>query len=62
MHEGVEACVGLFMACGGEVQGDHRGVELGVPQGALEESGVDTGFKQMGSVGMALMPSSALAP
>ncbi len=40
------------MAFVGEVEVDHRGFELGVPQVALDEPGVDTGFEQMGSVGM----------
>ncbi len=36
----------------GEVERDHRGFELGVPQVALNQSGVDAGFEQMGGVGM----------
>ncbi len=36
----------------GEVEVEHRGFELGVPQVALDESGVDPGFEQMGSIGM----------
>jgi hypothetical protein len=36
----------------GEVEVDHRGFELGMPQVALDEPGVDTGFEQMGGVGM----------
>jgi hypothetical protein len=53
VHEGVETLVGLFMPCVGEVEGDHRGVELGVPQGALDEPGIDASFEQRGGVGMA---------
>ena len=52
MHEGVEPLIGIFMAFVGEVEGDHRGVELGVPQVALNKSGVDARFEQMGGVGM----------
>ena len=52
MHEGVEALVGLFMPFVGEVEGDHRGFELGVPQVALDEPGVHASFEQMGGVGM----------
>ena len=52
MHEGVETLIGLFMAFVGEVEGEHRGCELGMPQGALDESGVDPGFEQMGRRGM----------
>ena len=40
------------MALVGEVEVDHRGCELGVAQGALDETGIDTGFEQMGGVGM----------
>jgi len=52
VHEGVEALVGLVMPCVGEVEGDHGGCELGVPQGALNETGVHAGFEPMGGVGM----------
>ena len=31
---------------------EHGGFELGVPQGALDETGVHAGFEQMGGVGM----------
>jgi len=40
------------MPCVGEVSIDHRGVELGVPQGALDEPRMHAGFEQMGSVRM----------
>lgn len=53
MHESVEAFVGIFMPCMSEVQVEHRGFELGVSQIALDEAGIDAGFKQMGGVGMA---------
>jgi len=52
MHEGVETLVGLFLPLVGEVEVDHRGFELGVPQVALDEPRIHAGFKQMGSVGM----------
>jgi len=52
VHEGVETLVGLFLACVGEVEGDHRGVEVGVPQGARHETGMHAGFEEMGGVGM----------
>ena len=52
MHESVEALVGLFLPCVGEVEGDHRRVELSMPQVALDETGVHTSFKQMGGVRM----------
>ena len=52
MHEGVETFIGLFMALVGEVEGDHRGFELGMAQVARDEPGIDTGFEQMGGVRM----------
>jgi hypothetical protein len=39
------------MPCVGEVEGDHGGFESGVPQGALDEAAVDTGFEERGGVG-----------
>src|SRR5262249_50059336 len=36
----------------GEVEVEHRSFELGMPQVALDEPGVYTGFEQMGRVGM----------
>ena len=55
MHEGVEALVGIFMPCVGKVSGDHRGVEWGVPQVALDATRMHAGFEQMGGV---VMPES----
>ena len=52
MHEGVEALVGIFMPCVGEVEGHHRGFELGMAQGALDQPGIDARFQQMGGVGV----------
>ena len=52
MHEGVEALVGVFLPCVGEVERDHGGFELGMPQGALDEARIDAGFKEMGGVRM----------
>ena len=52
MHEGVEALVGLFLPCGGEVSGAHRGCEWGRPQGALDEPGVHASCEPMGGVRM----------
>ena len=36
----------------GQVSGDHRGFELGVPQVALDEPGMHARFEQMGGIGM----------
>ena len=52
MHEGVEALVGLCMPFGGEVEGHHRGCELGMAQGALEQPGLDARFQQRSGVGV----------
>jgi hypothetical protein len=52
VHEGVEALVGLCMPGLGEVEGEHRGFEWGVPQGALDEPGIEASVEQMGGVGM----------
>jgi hypothetical protein len=50
--EGVEALIGVFMPCVGEVEGEHGGFELRRPQGALDEPRSDTSFKQMGGIRM----------
>jgi hypothetical protein len=50
----MEALVGLFLACVGEGEGEQGGFELRVPQGALDEAGIDAGFQPMGSIGMSL--------
>ena len=61
MHEGAQALVGIFMTLLGEVSVDHGGFELGVSQVALDETGIDAGFEQMGGVGMPLMSLATLA-
>jgi len=48
----VETLVGLFKPLVGAVEGDQRGFELGVPQGALDEPGMHAGGKERGSVRM----------
>jgi hypothetical protein len=52
MHEGVETLVGLFLTFVGEVEVEHGGFELGMPQVALDETRVHARFEQMGSVRM----------
>ena len=44
MHESVKARVGVFMPFVGEVEGEHGGFELGMPQVALDEPRIDAGF------------------
>ena len=51
-HEGIEALVGIFLAFVGEREVDHRGFELRMAHGALDEPGIHAGFKEMGGVGM----------
>ena len=36
----------------GEVEGEHGGFELGMPQVALDEPRIDAGFQQMGGIRM----------
>jgi hypothetical protein len=45
VHESVKARVGVFMPFVGEVEGEHGGFELGMPQVALEEPGIHAGFE-----------------
>jgi len=52
VHEGIEALVGIFMPCVGEMEVDHRGFELGMAQVALDEPGMHAGFKEMGRKGV----------
>lgn len=52
MHEGVDTLVGIFMTFLGEVQVDHGGFEPGMSEVELDETEVDAGFEQMGSVSM----------
>ena len=52
MPAGVEALVGVRMPWVGAVEGEPGRCELGVPHGALAESGVPPGFEPMGSLGM----------
>jgi hypothetical protein len=51
--EGVEPRGGRVLPCVGEVEGDQRGGEGGVPQGALDAPRVHTRFAQRGGVRMA---------
>lgn len=49
----MEAYVGLFMPCLGEVEVHHRRFEVGVPQGALEETGGHASVEERGGGRMA---------
>jgi hypothetical protein len=52
VHKGVETLVGLFLSLVGEVEVDHGRFELGMPEVALDETGIHASFEQMGGVGM----------
>jgi hypothetical protein len=45
MHESLETLISLFMPFVGEVEVEHGGFELGMPQVALEEPGIHAGFE-----------------
>jgi hypothetical protein len=47
VHEGVEALIGILMAFVSQVEGEHRGFELRVPQVALDEPRIDARFQQL---------------
>jgi hypothetical protein len=53
VQEGVEALLGVCMPCGGAMEGEHRGVEWGVPEGALDKTGVDARCEPRRGVGRA---------
>jgi hypothetical protein len=52
MHERMETLIRIFMPFVGEVEGEHGGFELGMPQVALDEPGIHARFEQMSSVRM----------
>jgi hypothetical protein len=52
LHEGVDTLVGVVMTFVGEMQVEHGGFEPGMPEVELDETEVDAGFEQMGSVRM----------
>jgi hypothetical protein len=52
VHAGVETLVGIVMAFGGAVEGEHGRVELRMAQGALAAPGMHAGFEQMRGIRM----------
>ena len=52
MHEGIDTRIGIFMPFLGQMQVNHGGFESGVSEVELDEAEVDTGFEEMGGVGM----------
>ena len=52
-HYVIDQLAGVFLALLGEVKIEHGGFELGMAHVALDDAQVDTGFKEMGGIGMA---------
>ena len=70
LHYVIDQLAGVFLTLLGEVEIEHGGFELGMAHVALDDAQVDTGFEEMGGVGMAKrmngtpflrMPASNLA-
>lgn len=59
LHHVIDQLAGVFLALLGEVEIEHGGLQLGMSHVALDGAQVDSGFKEVGGIGMALMPSSA---
>lgn len=55
LHERVDVGDRIFLPIAGQVQIDHGRLQAAVPQILLDDAQVDTGFEQMGGIGMAAM-------
>lgn len=53
LHYVVDQLAGIFLTLLGEVEIEHGGFELSMAHVALDDAQVDTGFEEMGSVGVA---------
>jgi hypothetical protein len=53
LHHVIDQLTGVFLALLGEVEIEHSGFELGMAHVALDDAQVDTGFEEVGGVGMA---------
>src|SRR6266545_2767774 len=53
LHHVIDQLAGVFLALLGEVEIEHGSFELGMAHVALDDAQVDTGFEEMGGVGMA---------
>ena len=49
----IDQLVGVLLTLLGEVEIEHGGFQLGMAHVALDDAQVDTGFEEMGGVGMA---------
>ena len=52
LHDRVDNGLGFFAALGGEVQVDHGGHKIAVPQDSLDDTQVDACFKEVSRIAM----------
>ena len=53
LHHVIDQLAGLFVTLLGEVKIEHGGFELGMAHVTLDDAQVNSGFEEMGGVGMA---------
>jgi hypothetical protein len=53
LHHVIDQLTGILLALLGEVEIEHGGLELGMAHVALDDAQVDSGFEEVGGVGMA---------
>jgi len=53
LHHVIDQLAGVLLTLLGEVEIEHGGFETGVAQVALDDAQVDSGFEEMGGVGVA---------
>ena len=53
LHHVVDQVASIFLTLLGEVEIEHGGFELSMAHVTLDDAQVDTGFEEMGGVGMA---------
>ena len=51
-HHVIDQLAGVFVALLGEVEIEHGGFELGMAHVALDDAQVDSGFQEMGGIGV----------
>jgi hypothetical protein len=59
LHYLIDQLAGILLSFLGKVEIDHGGFELGMAHVSLDDPQVDSGFEEMGGIGMPFMPSSA---
>ena len=59
LHDLIDQLTGILLPFLGKVEIDHGGFELGMAHVALDDPQVDSGFEEMGGIGVAVMPISA---